>query len=237
MTIIPRGRALGVTHTLPIDERHTYPQSYCEAVLAYALGGRIAEKLVFGEITTGGQQDYRTVTNIARQMVCDWGMSSKLGPIAYGQENDAIFLGREMAQRRDHSDRVAEMIDEEIKSFVLKAESRAERLLSDNIDKVHTLAEALLEFETLDDVQLDQLLAGEELEKPAPRQTGGPNRQKFQKIEAPKNEARQRRHPPKKNTCQNSAQRTPPQKKNSHRTPDFLPLKEMATHCHLFFFP
>ena len=168
VTIIPRGRALGVTHTLPIDERHTYPQSYCEAVLAYALGGRIAEKLVFGEITTGGQQDYRTVTNIARQMVCDWGMSSKLGPIAYGQENDAIFLGREMAQRRDHSDRVAEMIDEEIKSFVLKAESRAERLLSDNIDKVHTLAEALLEFETLDDVQLDQLLAGEELEKPAP---------------------------------------------------------------------
>ena len=168
VTIIPRGRALGVTHTLPIDERHTYPQSYCEAVLAYALGGRIAEKLVFGEITTGGQQDYRTVTNIARQMVCDWGMSPKLGPIAYGQENDEIFLGREMAQRRDHSDRVAEMIDEEIKSFVLKAESRAEQLLSDNIDEVHRLAAALLEHETLDDVQLDHLLAGEELEKPAP---------------------------------------------------------------------
>ena len=166
VTIIPRGRALGVTHTLPIDERHTYPQSYCEAVLAYALGGRIAEKLVFGEITTGGQQDYRMATNLARQMVCDWGMSPKLGPIAYGQQNDEIFLGREMAQRRDHSDRVAEMIDEEIKNFVLKAESRAEQLLGDNIDKVHILAKALLEFETLDDVQLDQLLDGKKLEKP-----------------------------------------------------------------------
>ena len=166
VTIIPRGRALGVTHTLPIDERHTYPQSYCEAVLAYALGGRIAEKLVFGEITTGGQQDYRMATNLARQMVCDWGMSPKLGPIAYGQQNDEIFLGREMAQRRDHSDRVAEMIDEEIKNFVLKAESRAEQLLSDNIDKVHILAKALLEFETLDDVQLNQLLEGKTLEKP-----------------------------------------------------------------------
>ena len=166
VTIIPRGRALGVTHTLPIDERHTYPQSYCEAVLAYALGGRIAEKLVFGEITTGGQQDYRMATNLARQMVCDWGMSPKLGPIAYGQQNDEIFLGREMAQRRDHSDRVAEMIDEEIKNFVIKAESRAEQLLSDNIDKVHILAKALLEFETLDDVQLNQLLEGKTLEKP-----------------------------------------------------------------------
>ena len=93
-------------------------------------------------------------------------MSPKLGPIAYGQQNDEIFLGREMAQRRDHSDRVAEMIDEEIKNFVLKAESRAEQLLSDNIDNVHILAKALLEFETLDDVQLDQLLEGKTLEKP-----------------------------------------------------------------------
>ena len=168
VTIIPRGRALGVTHTLPIDERHTYPQSYCEAVLAYTLGGRIAEKLVFGEITTGGQQDYRMATNLARQMVCDWGMSPKLGPIAYGQRNDEIFIGREMAQRRDYSDRVAEMIDEEIKNFVLKAESRAEQLLSDNIDNVHILANALLEFETLNDVQIDQLLEGKTLEKPVP---------------------------------------------------------------------
>jgi cell division protease FtsH len=107
-------------------------------------------------------------TNLARQMVCDWGMSPKLGPIAYGQQNDEIFLGLEMVQRRDHSDRVAEMIDEEIRNFVLKAESRAEQLLSDNIDNVHILAKALLEFETLNNVQLDQLLEGKTLEKSVP---------------------------------------------------------------------
>ena len=166
VTIIPRGRALGVTSTLPIDERHTYPQSYCEAVLSYALGGRVAERLVFGEITTGGQQDYRMATNLARQMVCDWGMSQKLGPIAYGHQHDEVFLGRDMGQRRDYSERVAEMIDEEIKAFVLKAETRAEKLLQENLDKVHLMAEKLLEFETLDDAQLDQIMAGEELAPP-----------------------------------------------------------------------
>ena len=166
VTIIPRGRALGVTHTMPINDRHTYPQSYCEAVLAYALGGRVAEKLVFGEITTGGQQDYRTATGLARQMVCDWGMSPRLGPIAYGQSNDEVFLGRGMTQRRDYSERVSEMIDEEIKRIVLEAESKAEKLLSENLEIVHILAENLLEFETLDDAQLTQLMEGKQLEKP-----------------------------------------------------------------------
>jgi cell division protease FtsH len=172
VTIIPRGRALGVTHTMPINDRHTYPQSYCEAVLAYALGGRVAEKLVFGEITTGGQQDYRTATGLARQMVCDWGMSPRLGPIAYGQQNDEVFLGRGMTQRRDYSERVSEMIDEEIKRIVLEAEAKAEKLLSENLEIVHILAENLLEFETLDDSQLNQLMAGQQLTKPVPPQNG-----------------------------------------------------------------
>jgi len=172
VTIIPRGRALGVTHTMPINDRHTYPQSYCEAVLAYALGGRVAERLVFGEITTGGQQDYRTATGLARQMVCDWGMSPRLGPIAYGQQNDEVFLGRGMTQRRDYSERVSEMIDEEIKRIVLEAESKAEKLLSENLEIVHILAENLLEFETLDDSQLNQLMAGKQLTKPVPPQNG-----------------------------------------------------------------
>jgi cell division protease FtsH len=166
VTIIPRGQALGVTYTLPIDERHTYPQSYCEAILAKALGGRVAERLVFGEITTGGQQDYRMATGLARQMVCDWGMSPKLGPIAYGSQSDEVFLGREMVQRRSYSDRVAEMIDDEIRNFVVKAETRAEKLLTENLDQVHLLAKALLEFETLDDLQINQLLEGKKLEKP-----------------------------------------------------------------------
>ncbi|MCZ6632515.1 MAG: ATP-dependent zinc metalloprotease FtsH [bacterium] len=165
VTIIPRGRALGVTHTLPIDERHTYPRSYCDAVLCFCLGGRVVEKLVFGEITTGGQSDYRQATNLARQMVCDWGMSSKLGPVAYGSQNDEIFLGREMVQRRSYSEKTAQMIDEEIKAFILMAEERVEKLLSKNIDKVHLLTESLLEHETLDDVQIEWILSGKTLKK------------------------------------------------------------------------
>ena len=163
--IIPRGRALGVTHTLPIDERHTYPQSYCEAVLCFCLGGRVVENLVFGEITTGGQGDYRQATNLARQMVCDWGMSSKLGPVAYGQQNDEIFLGREIAQRRSFSEKTSEMIDEEIKTFILNAEKKVKGILGKNMDKVHLLTEALLEHETLDDIQIELILSGKILEK------------------------------------------------------------------------
>ena len=184
VSIIPRGRALGVTHTLPIDDRHTYPQSYCEAVLAKALGGRVAERLVFGEITTGGQQDYRMATGLARQMVCNWGMSPKLGPISYGQQNDEVFIGRGMAQRRDYSERVAEMIDDEIKRFVIKAEALADKLLKENLDQVHLLAETLLEFETLDDLQIDQLLQGKKLEKP--EQNG---RAKSSKNQIPDNQS------------------------------------------------
>lgn len=172
VTIIPRGHALGVTHTMPIDDRHTYPQSYCEAVLAYALGGRVAERLVFGEITTGGQQDYRMATGLARQMVCDWGMSPRLGPIAYGHQSEDVFLGRGMAQRQDYSERVSEMIDEEIKRIVLEAESKADKLLSENLDTVHLMAETLLEFETLDNEQMNKLMAGERLVKPEKPQNG-----------------------------------------------------------------
>ncbi|MBT3604322.1 MAG: ATP-dependent zinc metalloprotease FtsH, partial [Candidatus Latescibacteria bacterium] len=166
VTIIPRGHALGVTHTMPIDDRHTYPQSYCEAVLAYALGGRVAERLIFGEITTGGQQDYRMATGLARQMVCDWGMSPRLGPIAYGHQSEDVFLGRGMAQRQDYSERVSEMIDEEIKRIVLEAEAKADKLLSENLETVHIMAETLLEFETLDNEQMNRLMAGERLVKP-----------------------------------------------------------------------
>jgi len=192
VTIIPRGRALGVTYTLPVDERHTYPQSYCEAVLAKALGGRIAEKLVFGEITTGGQQDYRMATGLARQMVCDWGMSPKLGPIAYGSQHDEVFLGREMAQRRSYSDRIAEMIDDEIKNLVIAAEARAEKLLKENLDQVHLLAESLLEFETLDDVQIDQLLEGKELEKPEQNGRAKPPKDQTPDNQSPETE---KQHP------------------------------------------
>ena len=166
VTIIPRGRGLGLTTYLPIDERHTYPKSYCLARITYALGGRVAERLVFGEITTGGSNDYQQATELARHMVCDWGMSERLGPLSYGKRNEEIFLGREMTQRRDYSEKTAEAIDEEVEAIVLTAEKRAEELLKDNLDKVHTLAQTLLEHEVLDDMQLDRVMAGEVLEKP-----------------------------------------------------------------------
>ncbi|MDE3000203.1 MAG: ATP-dependent zinc metalloprotease FtsH [Gemmatimonadota bacterium] len=166
VTIIPRGQSLGLTTYLPIDERHNYSRSYSDAVLTYALGGRVAEKIVFGEVSSGGQQDYKMATDLARRMVCDWGMSEELGPVSYGNRQDEVFLGREMAQRRDFSEKVAQVIDDEIRNFVLTAEERAESLLRENIAQVHVLADALLEFEVLDDSQLDRILAGEKLQKP-----------------------------------------------------------------------
>ena len=165
VTIIPRGRGLGLTTYLPIDERHTYPQSYCHARLAYTLGGRIAENIVFGEITTGATNDYAQATELARRMVCDWGMSERLGPLSYGQKQEEIFLGRDMAHRRDYSEKTAEAIDDEIKRMITEAAERADELLRANLDTMHRMAEALLEFEVLDDPQLDKLMAGERLEK------------------------------------------------------------------------
>jgi cell division protease FtsH len=169
VTIIPRGQSLGLTTYLPMDERHNYSKKYSEAVLTYALGGRVAEKLIFDEVSSGAQQDYRMATDLARRMVCDWGMSEEMGPLSYGQNNNEIFIGREMAQRRDYSDKVAEMIDEEIKKFILIAEKRAIELLSGNLPMVHLLSEALLIHEVLDDPQLNRILAGETLEKPKNR--------------------------------------------------------------------
>jgi len=166
VTIIPRGRGLGVTTYLPIDERHTYPKSYCVARLAYTLGGRVAEDIIFGEITTGATNDYAQATELARRMVCDWGMSDRLGPLSYGNKQEEIFLGRDMGHRRDYSEKTAEAIDDETKRFILEAVDKAEELLKANIDTMHHMAEALLEFEVLDDPQLDKLMRGEKLERP-----------------------------------------------------------------------
>jgi len=164
VTIIPRGRGLGLTTYLPIDERHTYPQSYCEARLAYTLGGRVAEDIVFGEITTGATNDYAQATELAHRMVCDWGMSERLGPLAYGHKQEEIFLGRHRGRRREYSEKTAETIDDEVRRFITEAADRAETLLRANTDIMHRMAKALLEFEVLDDPQLDQLMRGETLE-------------------------------------------------------------------------
>ncbi len=167
VTIIPRGRALGLTAYLPIDDRHTYSLEYLRGMLAQLLGGRAAEKLVFKQLTTGAGNDIERATDLARKMVCEWGMSEKLGPISFGKKQQEIFLGREIAQHRDYSEETAQEIDEEVRRIVSEAQNKAERLLLENIDKLHALAKALLEFEILDGEQIDLVLKGKKIEKTA----------------------------------------------------------------------
>jgi cell division protease FtsH len=163
VTIIPRGRALGVTSYLPLDEKHTYSKEYLEAVITYALGGRAAEKLIFNHYTTGAGNDIEKATNIARKMVCEWGMSDKLGPLSYGAKEEEIFLGREIQRHKDYSEKTAIDIDEEIKSIVNASMERAQQILKDNIDVLHKLSKELLEREILDSEEIDKLMHGEEL--------------------------------------------------------------------------
>ncbi len=163
VTIIPRGRALGLTTYLPIDEKHTYSKAYLEAMIAYALGGRAAEKIIFKELTTGAGNDIERASELARKMVTEWGMSDKLGPLAYGAKEEEIFLGRQITRNRNYSEQTAETIDAEIKKIVVIGLKRAELILRNNIDTLHRLAAALLEREILDAAEIDTVMRGEEL--------------------------------------------------------------------------
>ncbi len=163
VTIIPRGRALGVTSYLPIDEKHTYSKEYLEAVITYALGGRAAEKIIFDHYTTGAGNDIEKATGIARKMVCEWGMSDKLGPLNYGAKEEEIFLGREIQRHKDYSEKTAEEIDEEIRKIVNTSMSRAEKILRDHMDLLHKLSKELLERESLDSSEIDIIINGGDL--------------------------------------------------------------------------
>ncbi|KAF0148403.1 MAG: Cell division protease FtsH [Ignavibacteria bacterium] len=163
VTIIPRGRALGVTTYLPVDEKHTYSKDYLEAMITYALGGRAAEKLVFNQFTTGAGNDIEKSTAIARRMVCEWGMSEQLGPLAYGNKEQEIFLGREISQHKDYSEQTAQVIDTEVKKIITTGMERAEKILSDNEEMLHKLSKELLEREILDSDEIDKIMRGEEL--------------------------------------------------------------------------
>jgi cell division protease FtsH len=174
VTIIPRGRALGLTTYLPIDEKHTYSKAYLEAMITYALGGRAAEKIVFGELTTGAGNDIERATEISRKMVCEWGMSDKLGPLAYGQKDEEIFLGRQITRHKNYSEETAIAIDDEIKKIIMGGMKRAEKILNENIETLHRLAEALLEREILDAAEIDAIIRGEELPPAGKRRNGQP---------------------------------------------------------------
>ena len=170
VTIIPRGMALGLTMQLPIDDKHTYTKTYLEGTLTVLMGGRCAEEIFLGHITTGAGNDIERATDISRKMVCDWGMSS-LGPLAYGKKEEAIFLGREIAQHRDYSEDTAIRIDQEVHRIVTTAYNNARGILENNRDTLERIALALLDREVLDATELKLLMDNKPLPekvRPAP---------------------------------------------------------------------
>ncbi len=171
VTIIPRGMALGVTQQLPVEDRYTLSRTNLNATIMVLLGGRAAEELVFGERTSGAGNDLERVTDIARRMVCEWGMSEKVGPITFGKGEEQIFLGRDIAKQKDYSEETAIDIDNEKKSIVTKNYEKARTLLEDNIDLLHKIAEVLLDKEVIDGKELDKLIKNNKPEQhPSPWQ-------------------------------------------------------------------
>ncbi len=159
VTIVPRGVALGLMQQLPIDEKHTYPKDYWLDRICIAFGGRVAEEIIFKEITTGASSDIMQATSIAKRMVCEWGMNEKLGPLAYGRKDDAVFLGRELGHQRDYSESTAFMIDEEVRKIVEEQLERARSLLNNNRSALDAIAQALLSEETLDAGKIQQIIS------------------------------------------------------------------------------
>ncbi len=158
VTIIPRGRALGLTQQLPIDEKHTYPKDYLLNSICIFMGGRVAEELVLGVQTTGAGNDIERASTLARKMVCDFGMSENLGPLTFGKKEDQIFLGREIFQHRDYSESTAQKIDDEVRRIVTDSYDKTTLIIKEHLDSLHRLAKALLEKETLDSKAVDEAL-------------------------------------------------------------------------------
>ncbi|MBI4508721.1 MAG: ATP-dependent zinc metalloprotease FtsH [Deltaproteobacteria bacterium] len=168
VTIIPRGMALGLTQQLPPEDRLNMSKEYALNRIAILMGGRIAEEIVFGQQTTGAGNDIEVATDLARRMVCEWGMSDKLGPLAFGKKEEQIFLGREIAQHKDYSQQTAVEIDEEVRRMVMENYERAKHLILENLDHLKAIAEALLEHETIDTADIDLLMSGGKIERKPP---------------------------------------------------------------------
>ena len=166
VTIIPRGRALGVTMQLPMAEKHGYTRDYVEGRLAILMGGRSAEMLIFNQMTTGAGNDIEQATQIARKMVTEWGMSDLLGPMTFGKKNEEVFLGREIQSSRDYSEVTARMIDEEISRIVRDSQRLADEILRKDIDLLHKMSEELLKYETIDAKDLEMIMSGQKIKRP-----------------------------------------------------------------------
>jgi cell division protease FtsH len=158
VSIIPRGMALGITQQIPKDDRYLYTKEYLLARLSVLMGGRAAEEVVFEEVSTGAGNDIERATNIAREMVCSWGMSTSLGPLAFGKKDEAIFLGKELATHKNYSEKTAEIIDDEIRNIVITAYRGAKELLNKNIKLLHSMAQMLLEKETIESEDIEELI-------------------------------------------------------------------------------
>ncbi|MBT3057545.1 MAG: ATP-dependent zinc metalloprotease FtsH [Candidatus Thiodiazotropha sp.] len=162
VSIIPRGRALGVTMFLPETDRYSYSKEHLESQISSLFGGRIAEELIFGidKVTTGASNDIKRATELARNMVTKWGLSERLGPLMYSEEEEEVFLGRSVTQHKNVSDDTAHTIDEEIRNFIDRNYERAEKILDENLEKLHLMAKALMKYETIDTEQIDDIMSG-----------------------------------------------------------------------------
>lgn len=161
VTIIPRGRALGVTMNLPEEDKNTYTRVELESRIAILFGGRAAELIIFNKYTTGASNDIKKATELARSMVCKWGMSELVGPMAVGEQSQEVFIGREWVANKDHSEETARLVDAEVKRIIDEGMAMADKLLRENIDSLHRVAEALLDRETITGDEVKRLMKGE----------------------------------------------------------------------------
>jgi len=169
VTIIPRGLALGLTQQLPLDDRYTYSKLYLEAQLSVLMAGRVAEKLFLKKTTTGAANDFEKATEIARKMVCQWGMSD-LGPLTFGERDDLVFLGKDLAMHKNFSEKTSEMIDAEVKKIITRNFDRSQEILEKNKDKLKKLAKLLLDKEVLDSEEIEAIVKGKKVQpKPKPK--------------------------------------------------------------------
>ena len=211
ITIIPRGRALGVTMQLPMDEKHGYTRNYVEGRLAILMGGRSAEMLIFDQMTTGAGNDIEQATQIARKMVTEWGMSDLLGPMTFGKKNEEVFLGREIQSSRDYSEVTARMIDEEISRIVRDSQRLADEILRKDIEILHRMAKELLKYETIDANDLGKIIKGEKLTRPLNDKPGA------------KKQRRPRRRYQRKTSTRNGANGSSVNGKNESNQKDVKP--------------
>jgi cell division protease FtsH len=184
VSIIPRGRALGVTLFLPEDDRFSYSKQRLESSISTLFGGRLAEELIFGpeSVTTGAQNDIQRATEISRNMVTKWGLSDRLGPLTYSEDEQEVFLGHSVTQHKSVSDETTHLIDEEVRRIVDRNYQRARQLLTDHMDRLHAMAAALIKFETIDGEQIDDIMSGRDPRPPKdwnedePTRSGRPTR-------------------------------------------------------------